>query len=175
MKLLALDASTNCTGWAVGELNGRFRPERWGSIIPGYQLYRPERIKKTVAKVLEIVISDRCNRVVLEDINYGSSKKKDGEKGKGNMTTALILAELRGAIQYALYQPEYGSIVIELAHMSTIKAQLGIAKAMNMKGTPKKADVRIVLDRMGIVTKNEDESDACAIWAASSLRRIGWI
>lgn len=168
MRLLAIDASTNCTGWAVGELN-TLRPERWGSIIPGYQLYRPERIKKTVDQICQIAISERVGRVVLEDINYGSSAG-----GKGNMQVALILAELRGAIQFALYAKEFNHLVIELANLSTVKATLNIRQALQMKGTPTKADVRIVLDRLGIATKNEDESDACAIWMASSLRRVPW-
>lgn len=172
MKLLAVDASTNCTGWAVGETSSGFRPLKWGSIVPGYQLYRPERIKKTVDRLMQIVVSEDVKRIVLEDINYGSGKNKDGERGKGNMKVALILAELRGAIQYAAYLDR--GIVIELANLSTVKSTLNIRKALNMKGTPTKADVRIVLDRMGIRTENEDESDACAVWMASSMKRVRW-
>lgn len=167
MKLLALDLSTKQSGWALGPMSKPY-PEAWGSIAPPPKLHRPSRIEKTVAGLAPLLLDPVVTRVVAEDIGVAPFKRKDGTKGDANFKTALVLAELRGAVQFVLWRKR--GIELELANLSTVKAELNLHKTFALKGLPTKEDLRIVFDRMGMETKNDDESDAIAVWIATRMR-----
>ena len=161
MKLLALDLSTTCTGWAVGESES-LRPKTYGHIKPKAQLFRPSRIEQTVAEVMNIARMESVEKVVAEDINAGQG-------GTSSFQTALALAELRGALQLDLWR--WRGLTLELANLSTIKSKLAVARQLQMKGTPKKEHVRQLLRRLNYHPENDDESDAIAVW----LYARGWM
>lgn len=166
--LLALDLSTTCTGWAYGDPNN-IRPMSWGSIKPKSTLHRTSRIAQIVNELNPLMDDQRLTRVVAEDISVGTFTKKDGVKGAGNFKSSLALAEIRGALAFRLWDKR--GMDIELANLSTVKSTLNINKTFAIRGTPTKADLRIIFDRMGMETKNEDESDAIAVWIATQMRR----
>lgn len=167
MKLLALDLSTSQTGWAVGPSH-LARPSYWGSVSAAPKLHRATRIWQNVKQLTPLLMDKEVTRVVAEDIGVAPYTRKDGSKGDSNFKTALTLAELRGAIQLDLWRSR--GIELELANLSTVKSTLNITKAFALKGLPTKADLRIVFDRMGMATANEDESDAIAVWMATRMR-----
>ncbi len=171
MKLLALDFSTTQTGWAFGPIEKGPYPEAWGSFTAPKN-HRPSRIAQTVKYLGAFIRDPETVRFVAEDIAAAPFKRKDGTKGNANFKTGLILAELRGAFQFELWNER--GIELELANQSTVKSTLALNKSFSFKGTPNKDDLRIIFDQMGMVTENTDESDAIAVWIASSLKGVKW-
>jgi len=140
------------------------RPAGWGSFTPKATTHRPSRIAFMVQSLTPFLDSPDLKRVIAEDLSVGS---KAG--GKGNMKAITALAECRGVIQHQFWVKR--GITMEYAHISTVKSA---CKPSGFKGLPTKTDLRRLFDKMGMVTANEDESDAIAVWWATKGRREPW-
>ena len=152
-KILALDLSTTCTGFCFDSEKGM----EWVSVKPKGKS-REERIFILAQAVVDLVFVQGIETIVAEDMNYMHGPK-------ANLTSILAAGELRGAINF--YLQHSNKPPLEYINLSTIKQVLKIRDAFpGIKGQVKKEHVREWLKRKGIITKNEDESDACAVYLA---------
>ena len=161
--ILTLDISTTQTGWCWGDPSTE-RPAGWGSLKPKSTTHRPSRIAFMLQGMTPFLDSPDLKRVIAEDLSVGS---KAG--GKGNMKAITALAECRGVIQHQFWVKR--GITVEYANLSTVKSA---CKPRGFKGLPTKADLRSLFSSMGMETKNEDESDAIAVWIATKGRKEPW-
>lgn len=84
--LLALDASTKATGWAIFK-NGKLYKS--GVICPRATLDVYKRIKVVADRIEDIIEEYSVNELISEDIYYG-----------GNIHTFEVLSMLKGVINY---------------------------------------------------------------------------
>jgi hypothetical protein len=166
--LLALDISTAQTGYCCGVPTGR---PRFGVFTPKASLDRIQRIHFMACSVANAVKAIGADQVVAEGVNVGSYTDKKGNKGKGNLMSALALAEAHGAIKNELWR--VFKIRMATLNMSNARSVLGIRKELGIEGNPKKADVLRWLRAQGYPVVNDDEADALVIWLAMVMQKTG--
>lgn len=157
--LLTLDLSTVQSGYCVGAAGRR---PRWGVFRPG-NLSRDERIAYMAASVAQLCQATGVNRVVAEAVSVGSFSRADGTKGAGNLMSAVALAEVHGAVKFAI-RPQ--GLRMETLNLSTARKDAGVRLDLGIKGAPNKDDCRRWLAAKGYPTMNGDEADALVLWRA---------
>lgn len=157
--LVTLDLSTVQTGYCAGAAGRR---PRYGVFRPG-NLPRDERTAYMAASVAQLCQSVGARRVVAEAVSVGSFTKSDGTKGPGNLMSAVALAEVHGAVKYAL-RPL--GLTMETLNLSTARKDAGVRLDLGIKGAPNKDDCRRWLAAKGFPTMNGDEADALVLWRA---------
>lgn len=159
-KLLALDLSTTCTGYAYEAVDRVHGLQFFvGSVAPVAADYH-ERIEQMGSHIIATLAENQLEHVVTEDIGLfkGAGKKQ-------NLGTFRKLAELHGVVNYRVRMAT-GRNIQYLAN-STIKSRLGIQQAMGLNRLPGKAEVGKWLKSQGYHFDNDDEADAIALYLAA--------
>ncbi len=170
IPVLALDLSSTCTGWAVGEMGKA--PVITGSIRPDKktEYTDAERFLYFWNYIQRIYTNYKCQFILAEELNHFT-----------NARTARLLAGLAGAIS-VLAKKELESEVIFLNTQKS-RAAIAVDLTWDIVQTPKgpkkvrpdvKKRVAKRLEWFGIKGLPEDEADAAVILlAAGKLIQVG--
>lgn len=149
MIILAIDASTKNTGYAIFE-NGDLKD--YGCISAGStNLYK--RIDKMIEGLKEILTKYKVDKVVLEDVIP--------EDVRGNQQVFKALTYLQGYILHNL--DDYKLLPATFFTASQWRKRCGIHTGRGVKRESlKEKDIKFVRDRYGIEV-NDDAADAICI------------
>ena len=150
MNILAIDASTKSSGWAVYKENNL---SDYGCITSSSaDLFK--RIHIMVDSIQEIVKNNNISKVILEEVRP--------ENGLSNIKTHKALMFLQGAIAMMLHD-NYPKIIIEYLYPSEWRKSCKIKTGRGVvRETVKQRDVRFVEETFGIKV-NDDIADAIGL------------
>lgn len=167
MRILAIDASTKSSGWAIFD---GIKLEQYGCIAAsGTDLVK--RISKMIVELDKILSSSEIEKIILEEV-------RPEEKGATNQTlkTHKALMYLQAAIVFLLHD-RYPKIQLELLYPSEWRANCGIKTGSGIKREDLKlADIAFVKAKFNIDV-NDDIADAIGIgygYAIDKGNRIDW-
>lgn len=150
--ILALDLSSTNTGYCVGHLFNRV--VAYGSIKPATREHVGALFQSIIDQVVEVYKQYNCSFIVVEELNYFR-----------NANTTRLLAGLRGAVVYAIWQ----MYQLEIIFVSPPE----IKKWVGLSGNADKIAVQKLVVQLGFKPNNFDESDAISIFlAAQKILRI---
>lgn len=112
MRILALDQSTSCTGWAIA-IDGKVNEDNVG-VIKSHKKDYIQRIKETVEKVAQLIKDNDIDLVVFEDIQMQGYQVDVFKK----------LAQLQGSLMFMLL--ELG-VNFEVMHTAKWRKELGMS------------------------------------------------
>ena len=141
--ILALDLSTTSTGYCIGKA-GADKPKTIGTITPDRRWALEKRIAFIVGEILILMRSEAIGAVYCEALFYM----------RGAQAVRAIFM-LHGAVAYELFN---------LAKPCFYINQMSAKKSLGLKGNCKKFEVFNEIVARGIKVKNEDESDAVAVF-----------
>lgn len=152
MKILALDASTKSTGWAVFE---DAKLQNYGCLTAS-STDLIKRINKMIEGLKVIILSqENIDKIILEEV-------RPEETGIQNLKTHKALMYLQAAIVFLIHD-NFKSIEIEYVYPSEWRAKCGIKTGRGIQRTSLKTkDIDFVKDTYDIVV-NDDIADAIGI------------
>ena len=148
MNILALDASTQRTGWALKTDN----KTNYGYIAASSSRVEA-RIIKMRDEVLNIVKTYNIEKIVMEEV------RPDGL----NQHTGIVLRWLQASIVLAVF--EYNkNIEVEFIGPSSWRSKLGLQGYKIKRDEQKKRDIKYAEGRYGLDLKGDDDiADALCI------------
>ena len=154
LKLIALDAATETTGYAAFNLS---KLKTVDDIkVSGSDKW--VRISKMVNKIEEIIDKYEANWIILEDIYLG----------KGGVKTYCTLANLQGAIIYMLKEK---GVKFELINPSVWKNKMG---TMDKRKASKEKAIEMVRMQTG-ETLSDDKAEAAVIGKYALNNLVNWL
>lgn len=147
MNLLALDQSSNITGWAVFKDDSLIAT---GTIQTTQGIALGNKLVELVRQTNNIIKQYNINEVILENIQM-----------QNNTNTYRVLAEVLGALEIFLSSL---NITYSIIGASSWKSILGI-KGTN-RAQQKANAYAYVVQRFGVELHSQDEADAVCIGAA---------
>ena len=167
MRILAIDASTKSSGWAI--FNG-IKLEQYGCITAsGTDLVK--RISKMIIELDKILQNNNIEKIILEEV-------RPEEKGLANQTlkTHKALMYLQAAIVFLLHD-RHPKIQLEFLYPSEWRAACGIKTGSGVKREDlKPADIAFAKAKFNIDV-NDDIADAIGLGYAFAIdkgNRIDW-
>lgn len=155
--LLALDASTKSTGYAVFD-NTTLITSGCITSASTDVLKRIFIMKDGIDAILQKY--PQINKIVLEEVRPDSSS--------GNLHTQKMLTYLQAAIEFLIHEKYKKKVTIELIYPSSWRSKCGIHTGRGVKReTLKEADIRFVKENYNLIV-NDDEADAICIGHACS-------
>ena len=151
MRILALDASTKSTGWAVFEDT---RLQTYGCLTAS-STDLIKRINKMIEGLKVILSQENVDKIILEEV-------RPEETGIQNLKTHKALMYLQAAIVFLIHD-NFKSIEIEYVYPSEWRSKCGIKTGRGIQRTSLKTkDIAFVKDTYDIVV-NDDIADAIGI------------
>ncbi len=152
MNILALDASTKSTGYAIYE----------GDMLSGYGCLTAsgndpiKRIKKIIPQLAHIITSNEIEVIVMEEV-------RPEENGKSkNRHTFKMLMYLQAAVVFLIHEIN-SKIKLEFMYPSEWRKDCGIKQGRGVKReVQKQQDIDFVKNNFNI-SVNDDEADAIGI------------
>ena len=150
MRILAIDASTKSTGWAVFNDD---KLESYGCLTAtSNDLIK--RIYKMIDGLEEIISVNNVDRIVMEEVRP--------EQGLQNLKTQKALMYLQAAIAFLLYD-NFPKIIMEFVYPNEWRKLCGIKTGSGVRReTLKPLDIAFVKNQYGI-SVNDDIADAIGI------------
>lgn len=167
MRILAIDASTKSSGWAI--FDGTTL-EKYGCITAsGTDLVK--RISKMIIEINNILSKEKIDKIILEEV-------RPEEKGAANQTlkTHKALMYLQAAIVFLLHD-RYPEIELDFVYPSEWRANCGIRTGSGvLRDELKLADIAFAKAKFNLDV-NDDIADAVGIgfgYALDKGNRIDW-
>ena len=153
MKILALDASSTCSGWSLFD-SGKYLKS--GFIDLKKDKNAEHRINEMAKRLSELIDECRPDKVILEDTMMAS-----------NAATLKMLANLGGAIKFYCYINDYE---IEMMMPSTWRKYLHIQEKGAKRNELKNKAYNVCIDQLGLDSLKEDEAESVCINLAVAVR-----
>lgn len=150
MYLLALDASTKATGYAI------FKDKELlaSGVITASSNDLYKRIHKMVDGILTIVENLNIEEIIMEEVIPDHSK---------NANTFKALMYLQALIHIELHD-KFPKVQIELVYPSSWRSVCGIKNGRGMRREQEKAeDIKFVNKTYNLALTSDDQADAIAI------------
>lgn len=173
-RTLALDQSTQVTGWAVFDNDKLIHC----GVLTATQATAVERIETMRQYLVSMLTNWKPDRVILEGIQLQELDKKTNGKWEGNntigVTTFQTLAQLQGVLMNCLYNSK---VPFEVVHTATWR------EASQVKGrcrADKKRSAQLIVKNKYDISVSQDEADAILIGRYSIVKderipkRIEW-
>lgn len=153
MNILAIDASTKSSGWAIQCNDGEIH----SGVIASSSADVEKRITIMRDGIKELLTKYNINTIVIEDV------RPDGY----NNHTARVLMWLQGVIAVAAYEVDK-NIKFELIGASSWRSKIGIQGYRVTRENQKKKDIDYANQRYGLslTYDQDDEADALCILAS---------
>lgn len=148
MKVLALDLSKSCVGWAVDETDGRPRAGSWR----GASEFMPGKAGALFSEWLCMMISTYKPDMIAAEAAAMGSSSADFYMSREISKMLIGLAFLAETIA-ASYKLQYREAAVQSCRKSFVN-----------NGHAKKREVRERCRHLGWHVENDDEADACAVW-----------
>lgn len=154
MKILALDLSTQSTGWCIYD----------GTKLQNFNLITAsstdviKRIKKITNEIQHILNtnSDICE-IIIEEV-----RPQNNQYGVGNLHTHRVLMWLQASVNFMIHD-NFPNIQIKYVYPNEWRAACGIKTGAGVKRKSlKQADINFVKQQYG-VDVNDDIADAIGI------------
>jgi len=167
MKILTIDASTKCTGYAFFVENelifySHIKELKYkGKSKDRYPAKSAKCGYHMADKIHELILEHKPDVILIEEISIG---------GKQGTAQVKSLAALHGMILYKnieyvdriYFMPASGKMKSHGVDLKGWRTILGLKKS----GDWKKSSMKMVKEKYGIEVENDDESDAILIGAA---------
>lgn len=147
MKILGIDPGYGTTGFAIIESDGNnFIPLEFGVITTKAGLALGTRITETIKDLGELIDQFQPDQIALEEVFFSK-----------NVTTALQVAESRGAIIYELGRRHY-----EVSQYKPNQVKMAVCGFGNAPKIQIQQMVKLMLN-LEQIPKPDDAADALAI------------
>lgn len=173
-RTLALDQSTQVTGWALFDNDKLVHC----GILNATQATAVERIETMRQYLMSMIINWKPDKVVLEGIQLQNlSKNTNGDWNGGNtigVTTFQTLAQLQGVLINCLYT---NKVPFDIVHTATWREASGVKGRYR---ADKKRSAQLIVKNKYDIKVTQDEADAILIGRYSILKderipkRIEW-
>lgn len=158
MRLLALDASTKSTGWAIFDDN---KLVKYGCLTNSSN-NTIERILYMTAEVNKLISENGITKIIMEEVLPKNEDYDDGAKHHSNPKVFKPLMWLQGAIAICAHI-HHKEIEIEYILPNSWRSKIGIKTGRGItREALKKADQKFAKDTFGIDV-NDDIADACGL------------
>lgn len=150
MKILALDASTKSTGWAVFDETKLVAH----GCATASSTDLVKRIQKIISELTIILSNHKVDKIILEEVRP--------EQGLQNIKTHKALMYLQAAIVFLVHD-HFSKAEIEYVYPSEWRKQCGIKTGSGVRRESlKEKDIEFVKNEYGL-TVNDDIADAIGI------------
>lgn len=161
MTLLALDASTKSTGYAI------FKDKKlikYGCLT-STKTNTVERIIYMIEEIKKLISEYEIEKIVLEEVLPKNEDYDDGASHHSNPKVFKPLMWLQAGINFMIYV-HYKNLEIEYMMPNQWRSKIGIKTGRGVKREAlKSADIKFAKDTFNIDV-NDDVADACGIgWA----------
>lgn len=151
MTILALDASTKSTGWAIFEDT---KLQTYGCITAS-SVDLVKRIYKIIDNLKIILTQNKINKIILEEV-------RPEETGIQNLKTHKALMYLQAAIVFLIHD-NFPKVEIEYVYPSEWRSKCGIKTGRGIRRESlKEKDILFVYETYNIKV-NDDIADAIGI------------
>ena len=165
-NIMALDASTKATGWAIKAEDGSIK---YGLITANNKDAR-DRILIMRDTISAIVNENNVDKIILEEVrpNNINDKTEEGNKFYMNNRTEQVLKWLQAAIVLDVFEKCSKNINVELIYPSSWRSVLGIQKYGVRREAYKRLDVEFANKtyNLNLSYGQDDEADALCILTA---------
>lgn len=153
MRILAIDASTKSSGWAIFDNN---ELKKYG-LIAAADSDLVKRINTMITKLDKILQENDIEKIILEEV-------RPEEKGQQpNLKTHKALMYLQAAIVFLLHE-RYSNIELIYIYPSEWRSLCGIHTGRGIERQALKlADIQFVKEKFNIDNANDDMADAIGI------------
>lgn len=167
MRILAIDASTKSSGWAV--FDGT-KLEQYGCITASSNDL-VKRIQKMISEIDNILQNNQVEKIILEEV-----RPEDKGLQNQNLKTHKALMYLQAAIVFLLHD-RYPKITLDFLYPSEWRSLCGIKTGSGVKRESlKPADIAFAKAKFNLDV-NDDIADALGIGYAYALEKgncINW-
>lgn len=150
MRVLALDASTKSTGWALFDEKELIN---YGCLT-ATSTDLVKRIKKIISELVIVLSQNKVDKIILEEVRP--------EQGLQNLKTHKALMYLQAAIVFLLHD-NFSTVEIEYVYPSEWRKKCGIKTGSGVRRDAlKPLDIAFAKETYG-VSVNDDIADAIGI------------
>ena len=151
-RILSIDQATNVSGWAVFDNK---KLVKYG-VFSSPHASSLEKINDVKNWLLNMIISWRPDRVIIEDIQY-QRNYDGGADGVVGVTTFKVLAQLQGVIENLFFT---NKVIFDVAHTSVWREYNSIKGKTR---ADKKKSAQFIVKELYGINVSQDEADAICI------------